>query len=177
MNKQEFALVLKVIKSSYPTSNAQFDETVISVWYEMLKDLDYSVCLTAVTNFAKNSKYMPTIADIREACSKEAEVLIKPYNEAWEDVLKVVRKYGNRGAKEAMEELDPLTRKAVKCLGFYDICTTTSVASLRREFKDIYNGYKEDADYNIKASSAIGNAKKGDRLIEQYRGIDEAQNE
>lgn len=166
MNKQEFAFVFKVIKSSYPTSNAQFDETVISVWYEMLKDLDYSVCLTAVSNFAKNSKYMPTIADIREACSKEAEVLIKPYNEAWEDVLRVVRKYGNRGAKEAMEELDPITRKVVKCIGFYEICTTSSIASLRREFKDIYMSYKDDGDYNIKSSSSICSNKKGVSLIE-----------
>jgi len=160
MNRKEFVQIIATIKAAYPLSNTQFDDATMAVWYEMLNDLEFNNCKEAVAGYIKNNKYMPQISEIREACNKKLQALVKPYNEAWDDVIALVRKYGTYGTAEAMKELDPITKKVVKSIGFYNICTSTSIASVRKEFKELYNSYKEDADYD-------SNANKGNIAIEQ----------
>lgn len=154
MNKKEFIQIFSLIKASYPLSNAQFDDTTMAVWYEMLKDLDYATCSNAVTGYIKNNKYMPQIADIREACNKEVKAFVRPYNEAWDDVMQLVRRHGTYGAKEAVEQMDPLTRKVVKNIGFYNICTTSTMSGVKKEFKELYESYKQDIDYETNANQS-----------------------
>ena len=164
MSEQEFVSVITRLKGAYANFNFLSTKESVLAWREEIIDYDFKTVVDAVRGFIRNSSYPPTIADIIKGCSKEAKLIVKPYNEAWEDVMRVVRKYGRMNPFDAMDELDEITKKVVKSIGYYDICTSTSIASVRKEFKELYNSYKEDADYNT-------NANKGNIAIEQKGSV------
>lgn len=68
MTKQEFTSVIVYITGAYNNFNVDH-----LVWYDMLKELDYSICLQAVKNVIKIAKYPLTIAAINE----EYNLLVK----------------------------------------------------------------------------------------------------
>lgn len=65
MTKEEYASIKLWIVGAY--NNHDISDIV---WYEMLKDFDYSMCLEAVKNVIKVAKYTMTIAAITEEYNK-----------------------------------------------------------------------------------------------------------
>lgn len=174
MTKPEFGEISAYLRMAYPTSNMLQTKESITMWFEELSDLDAATCMIAMKNYVRSKNYHPTIAEIREACAIESKSLIKPYNEAWEEVLTAVRKYGTYGAKEAVESLDDITRKCVKQIGFYEICTNPNTSFLKKEFKENYEEYKTIYDSKTQCSNGLVGIKEGggreQRLItEQLR--------
>ena len=49
-----------------------------------------------------------------------------------------IQRYGRYRPGEAMESLDPITRKAVKCLGFQNLCDTEDIGYYTRRFQQIF---------------------------------------
>jgi len=155
MKEQEFLKITGMIRTSYPGSNVLPTTESINTWYEMLKDLDFSTCFQSVNEYIKNNEYPPSIASIRKGCTKKVNAFADTWDIAWDKVMTAVRKYGTYGAKEAMESLDELTRKSVKAIGFYEICTSNTTNFLRREFKEIYVQNKEDYDFSVQSHNDI----------------------
>lgn len=156
MSIQEFGNIVAYLKTAYPNSNFLPTQEAIKTWYGELKDLDYKACCIAMKGYVRNNEYPPSIAAIIKACSKENQVQVIPWDQAWEKVIHSVRKYGSYGAREAMEELDDTTKRAVKAIGgFREICTTNNLNSLRREFKESYAVFKAEIDYGTNANPNI----------------------
>lgn len=155
MTQQEFTNVAAYLKAAYPANNFLPTREVIAVWYEDLKDLDGQVCMKAMREYVKNNDFPPTIAGIRRSCSKEIKAFAKPYNEAWDEVLTAVSKYGTYGTVEAMKSFDEITRKCVKQIGFYEICTNPNTGILKRDFKEAYEEYKKEYDNKAQANSTL----------------------
>lgn len=153
MTQQDFVKLASYIKTAYPNSNFLPTQESINTYYEELKDLDTQTCMLAIREYIRNNDFPPTIAGIRKGCMQQAKVFIMPWNEAWESVIKAVNKYGQYGAIEAMNSLDEITRKCVKSIGFYDICTSQYTNQLKREFKEIYEDYKKEQDSKVQASN------------------------
>lgn len=65
MNKEEFAKIMIAIKAAYPGSNIATDNPSRDLWYEMLKDLEYDQVSETVYRHIQNSRYIPTIAELR----------------------------------------------------------------------------------------------------------------
>lgn len=70
MNQQEFASIAAIIKTAYPNNNILPTREAITTWFELLKDLDFELCRISVIEYIKSNKYPPTIADIRDVCTK-----------------------------------------------------------------------------------------------------------
>lgn len=155
MNKEEFAKLFIVIKATYPNNKVLEEPETKNVWYELLKDLDYGTSSKVVKEYIQNNVFPPTIADIRKGCKKEEQAFADTWDVAWTKVMKAISKYGARGATEAMNSLDDLTRKAVKSIGFTEICTSTSTSYLKNEFKEVYKRYQEEYDSKVQSSSGI----------------------
>ena len=66
MNKEETAKLLKYIVVAYPNFPALTVEAV-GIWHEMLSDLDFTLTMKAVKAHVKVSRFIPSIAEIREA--------------------------------------------------------------------------------------------------------------
>lgn len=80
----------------------------MKLYVSMLADINPVTLEQAVANLIKRSKFLPSIAEIREECSALSAFVnayeeIPTAQEAWEKVIKVVGTYGNENGKEHLE--------------------------------------------------------------------------
>lgn len=71
MNKNEVLKIFEMFKNTYPEfqkliKDKENAKNTLDVWYECLKDLEYNDVEPVIYELIKTSKYMPTIAEIRE---------------------------------------------------------------------------------------------------------------
>lgn len=164
MTANEFATISMALKAAYPASNLMPDKQSKEVWYTMLSDLDYTVCMTAIKDIMSNNKYAPSISEIREKCTAMTSEPIKDYGEAWESVLRAIRLYGWPQELKALDSMDEITRKCVKRIGFINICKSEYITADRANFRMIY----ETEAKRIKADNQLPTQIKNDKqkLIE-----------
>lgn len=138
MTEQEFMKIASAIKTSYPTVKVLQDKASMDIWYMMLRDLDYRVCQNAVLELISTLKFPPTIAEIREKCSRLTSPEVKDWGEAWEEVQRSIGRHGMYQAQEALNNFDELTRKCVNRIGYINICTSDNITADRANFRMIY---------------------------------------
>jgi len=63
VDKQEIGNIFGLIITAY--ENIKLTEEKLSLWAELLADLDYQATLTATKKYIQANKFPPTIADIR----------------------------------------------------------------------------------------------------------------
>ena len=92
-SEQEFGILVKAMKAVYAKPDFLPDDAAIEVWYQMLRDLDYSTLAKAVQKHMMTSPYTPTVADLRAAAaefSAPPDCGI-PALEAWSLVRRAIR--------------------------------------------------------------------------------------
>lgn len=67
MNKDEFKVIIKAMKSVYTDPKFLPDADAWNVWFALLGDLPYAQVNIAVQKYMLTEKFPPTIADIRSA--------------------------------------------------------------------------------------------------------------
>ena len=138
MTKDEFRVLAKGLKAVYTQPNFLPDAEAIQIWYELLKDLDYATANVAIQKHMVSSKYPPTIADIREQATEVSYGQAPLWSDGWEQVLRAMRLYGSYRLQEALDSMDDLTRKAVKRLGFKELCMSENIAVDRANFRMVF---------------------------------------
>ena len=93
MNKDEFSLFAKGMKTYYPRENLLPNMESMELWYRQLKDLDYNDACLALGKYVALNKFAPTIADIRECVSTVVNEDIQDWGASWESVLKKISYY------------------------------------------------------------------------------------
>lgn len=71
MNKSEILKIFEMLKNTYPEfqkliKDKENTKNTLEIWHSCLKDLTYSDIELAIYELIKISKYIPTIAEIRE---------------------------------------------------------------------------------------------------------------
>lgn len=138
MNVNEFGSIASAMKAAYPNANLMPDNRAKEVWYTMLSDLDYRICLAALKEHISLNKFAPSIAEIREKCAGIVRGEEKDWGAAWKDVLYAIRRWGMYREAEAMESLDEGTRQCVGRLGFKNLCLSEDLNIDRANFRMIY---------------------------------------
>ena len=103
-----------------------------------LADIDPALLWTAVLQHISNSKWLPTIAELRQRADEiileEAGHLAAP--EAWGLLLREVRRVGHWGAPD----LPPNARQALDAIGGWRaLCMSENSAADRARFLEAYN--------------------------------------
>jgi hypothetical protein len=128
------------IKTYFPKEeNLMKTEDAVRLWYEALKDIDYTTMSMALNKWVATEKWSPTIADLRRLSFEVSNPEIPTWDNAWETVLHAVRTYGYNRRIEAMDSLDEITRKTVARIGWNQICMSEQIGIERAAFRDIYN--------------------------------------
>lgn len=140
MDKEEFKKIAIAINTAYPKSNVLHSTAALDIWFMMLSDLPYEVVQAATLEYISTGKFPPTIAEIRDKCSGYIQVPIRDWSEAWENILKAIRKFGYMQEINALESLDDITRTCVKRLGYQNICMSGNITADRANFREIYEG-------------------------------------
>lgn len=151
MTKNEAARILAVIAAAYPRFQVDSEGLTLSVWHEMLGDLDYKLVQIAVQKLILESPFPPTISDVRK---QVVEIIQDPDDNvdgasAWGEVVQAIRNYGYYRTEEALNSLSPRVRKVASMIGWREICTCEEPGVVRGQFIKMYETYaareKQDA--------------------------------
>jgi hypothetical protein len=112
---------------------------IVNLWLKMLSDTECYIVEAAIEKFLVESKFPPTIADIRERIADITVVKEKTSIEAWNDVKTSIRKFGFYREKDAMEMLSGTTRKVVEAIGFSTLCLSENEMVDRAHFLKVYD--------------------------------------
>lgn len=161
MNEKEFLAISSVIKAAYPNQGIMPSKESLDVWYGMLKDLDYVPVRNAVQEIIATSKYAPSIAEIREKATQRVTEQVPEWGDAWEEVLKAIRKHGYMQELDALNSMSELTRRCVKRLGWQNICMSENVTADRANFRTIY----EKEMQNIRTANQIPISVRNEKMV------------
>jgi hypothetical protein len=120
------------------------------MWHKAFEDQPFSVVFGAVSKYILHQKFPPTIADIREEVIRMTNPqAMKSGEEAWEEVILAIKKFGFYRQAEGIKTLDEPTRRAVMTIGWGNICKSESIGIERSNFYKLYEalnkGQKEKA--------------------------------
>lgn len=141
MQQSEAGKLVAVILAAYPTQARTIDgeraALMVEVWRELLDDIPYSVASTALRGLLQSTKWMPSIAEVREAVLELERGPQRPGGDAWGDVLRAVSVFGYYRSP-AFD--DPLVEQCVHALGWRTICVSDETdPSTRARFIDLYD--------------------------------------
>ena len=158
MTLSEWAVLVKGLKSAYTYEKFLPDADAVKVWFELLKDIDYTVLNMACQQYISTNKFAPTIADLRELCSNVSNGQLPDYGMAWEEVLMAIRKCGMYQENLALERMSEQTRQAVKRMGFKNLCTSENQAADRANFRMIYEQISQRKKTDMQIPQSVKNA-------------------
>lgn len=173
MDKTEFARFVTIIRSGYQKQDFLKDVDSLSFWFSMLKDLPFELAVTALQKHVATSKWLPSVAEIRQCASEITLGEPRDWSDEWLSVIQAVRMYGYINEKDALATLSPLTKGIVRQLGWKNICCSeqNELTALRANFRMIYTQKaereKENASLPCDVSGKI--SELSERLSRQMQ--------
>ena len=151
MTREEFKILVKGMKAVYAQPTFIPDQDAFNMWYALMGDLSYDVCAVAIKKYMLTNKFPPTVAEIRELASNIVNGDPLTWGESWERALAAVRKYGSYNKMEALNSLDPITRKCVESIGYMELCMSENIMVERAHFQKVFEIFakREQTDKQI----------------------------
>ena len=143
MTRDEFKVLVKGMKAVYAQPTFIPDQDAFNMWFALMGDLPYEVCSVAAQKYMLTNKFPPTVAEIREMCAGVVNGDPLTWGESWERALNAVRKYGSYNKMEALNSLDPLTRKCVESVGYMELCMSENIMVERAHYQKIFEVYSK----------------------------------
>jgi hypothetical protein len=144
MTADETTAILRLLAAAYPTQRQRMSRddarAMAAVYIAGLADLDADRVRAAVDRLVKSSRWIPTIAEIREAAVDVAHGTRAPGGEAWGRCLALIRRYGShRWPGIDFEVGDPVLLATIRSLGWYDLCSSDNPHADRARFIELYD--------------------------------------
>lgn len=158
MKRSEAAKLIGILMASYPHAKIPQPEATASAYEEFLLDLDAAAATRAVKRLIAESKFFPSIAEIRDRVASSA-INARPAELAWGDVLHAV---GRVGIYRTPEFDDPCTAIAVSSLGWRQICNAdeSEHGVMRAQFREAYKRAQELAKREHNADRLLEHADR-----------------
>jgi hypothetical protein len=138
MNTLEVKKLVAVLIAAFPAGKIT-DETV-GVYERMLGDLDYPAANAAVERLLATSKWLPTVAEIREAALTLNTGEIRAGGEAWGEVITAIGRHGrNRLPGKDFQFGDPIVAECVAALKWRELCDSDNQVADRARFVELYD--------------------------------------
>ena len=141
MDREQFQILVKGMKAVYAQPTFSPDQDAFNMWYGLMGDLPYDVCAVAIKKYMMTNKFPPTVAEIRELASGIVNGEPMTWGESWENALRAVRRFGSYNKMEALESLDPLTRKCVESIGYMELCMSENIMVERAHYQKVFEVY------------------------------------
>lgn len=155
MERDKFKLLVKGLRAVYAQTAFIPDADAFNMWFALLGDLDYEVCAAAIKKYILLNKFPPTVAEIRELASNITHGEPLTWGESWEHAMKALRKYGFYQPQEALESLDPLTRRCVQTIGFQNLCMSENLMAERAHYQRVFESYSRQEQTERKMPLAL----------------------
>lgn len=151
MDREQFKLLVKGMKAVYAQPTFIPDQDAFNMWYALMGDIPYDVLGAAIKKYMLTNKFPPTVAELRELATNIVNGDPITWGESWEKALQAVRRYGSYNQMEALNSLDPLTRKCVESIGYMDLCMSENIMVERAHFQKVFEVFqkREQVDKQI----------------------------
>lgn len=155
MTKLEASQLVAVLFGSY--ANAHLDRTHVDAYVSGILDLNAQPAAEAVTRLRRTSRFLPSIAEIREACAAQTHGAARTGEEAYAELTAAVRRHGRDYGQGAAKFRDPLI---AKCLGVWgswnDLCSSpTDDPGGRARFVELYDELASRQRQDLAAGGAL----------------------
>ena len=155
MNKKEVTTLLALAAANFPNMQEKDLRPTATLWEKMLSDMPYEVAEKALIRVLSTAKYFPTVAEIREAAVINTQPQLPTAGEAYEKVLKAIRWFGSYREGEALETLDPITRKATQAIGWKSLCLSEEPDVVRGQWRKAYEAIAQREQTEAKIPQAL----------------------
>jgi len=179
MTENETLKLMLLIKAEYQRESAETNETTTKLqaqlWFKMLNEFDFNLVLNSFQKHISSSEgmYKPSIHHLLKNINALTNGETKTHGEAWEEVMKNVRKFGLYNQADGLNNLDTFTRKIVEQIGYKEICLSENIDIIRAQFRKAYESTeKREKEFNnmpshLKQLQIQANNKKGIQSIKQ----------
>lgn len=134
MTPAEAARAVAVLQAAFPA--ARWSEATVAVYESLLSDLDAELVTRAIERIIRSSKFLPTVAEVRDAAAELAFGPGRSGLEAWAEVGLAIRRVGSYGSPTFD---DPLVAECVRVLGWRTLCHGGSPEGVdRARFVELY---------------------------------------
>jgi hypothetical protein len=139
MTHEEAQKLVTMLVTGFPNLMSRLSSeqqaSTMKLYRHMLLDMDFALANAAVGRLIASSRFMPTIAEIREAALVCAHGQRRPGGEAWGDVLAAVAKFG---VYRRPVFSDSLVAHAVYMLDWVGLCSSDNQVADRARFIELY---------------------------------------
>jgi hypothetical protein len=143
MDLEQFKILVKGMKAIYSQPTFIPDQDAFNMWYALMGDLPYEVCNVAIQKYMLTNKFPPTVAELRELAANAVNGDPLTWGESWERALNAVRRYGSYNKSDALNSLDPLTRKCVESIGYMELCMSENIMVARAHYQKVFEVYSK----------------------------------
>jgi hypothetical protein len=133
MNAREAAAIVALVAAAYP--QWPVTKETVAVYADSLSDLPASLVTEAVRSLIRTDDRWPTVATIRLRVAGDAGVLAPSAAEAWAEVTRGAVAVGRTRLPEFSH---PTVESAVQAIGWYNLCATENLDTMRAQFTRIY---------------------------------------
>ena len=150
MTEDQTRDLLRLLAAAYPAQRQRMTaddvRAMAAVYAAGLADLDVERVSAAVNRLVKTSRWIPTIAEIREAAVDVAHGARLPGGEAWGRCIALIRRYGShRWPAIDFSVDDPILLATIRSLGWLDLCQSDNPHADRARFIELYDQLAERA--------------------------------
>lgn len=148
MNKQETAQVLAYLSAAFP--HIRLTKETAIVYHDVLADLDFNAAMSAARELLKTEEFFPSASAIRRRVAQNAGVLAPSAQDAWAEVIGKAR---HEGRFATLQWTHPAIDAVVDSLGWYDICMSTNIDTVRAHFLRLYEDQRGSHDRTMLAEA------------------------
>jgi hypothetical protein len=175
MNDIEAQRVVTMLVSAFPSALARLSDEqlrdTMKIYREMIKDVEADLAAQAVRGLIATSRFMPTIAEVREACMIAKYGRRRPGGDAWGDVVKALKRYGyTRSPGRDFSFDDQLVARAVGALGWAELCKSDNSVADRARFIELYDQLANNVRSDAQVSSGVTSRELGSGAPRLERG-------
>lgn len=140
MKRSDAVKLIALLQGAF-SPDRPFPETTVDAYTLGLIDLDFDQAQAAVVELVRSARFLPKVAEIREAIV-EADLNLPEPELAWEEVLDAIRRVG---PYRTPVWSSPEVAQAVRAVGWRTMLESTNIQSERRCFIDAYRAARTRA--------------------------------
>ncbi len=144
MTEKEAITLVGMLFAAYP--KFEVPKATIKLYQQFLQDLDFDLARAAVAKHIALSQYFPTVAELRDAALSLTN-RTPSSADAWCEVMEQISMTGSYGVPKFSH---PAIKKAVKAIGWTNLCWTEEIGVERAHFMKIYEVYRKREVENAK---------------------------
>lgn len=161
MRARECGAVVKFMLAGFPAQRQKMSDADVDAmtefYYGGLADLDAEVVKAAISRLGRTAKFIPTVAEIREAVGVVHHGEQLPAVIAWGEIHNLIRSKGYyRTPGVDFQITDPIAAEVVRSIGWSDMCASESPDHIRARFMD---GYAQASKLARKEAAALPGGK------------------